>query len=249
MSEQEQIPSQAQETSGDAGATNTGAEQAPEQAETLDQVYAKFNVDQQAQEFSPQRQQAPQQPQYQAPPVQPQTMEAFGSVPDPIMNPDQHKAWLLSQNTQIRQALSHLHGAQQQMAAERIRQKEEVDIKNAVATVKAKVEGVDDDFIEIALGQKARKDPRFLSVYNNRDKNPQAWNAALNAVSNEFKQKFAYKPDAQIAENVRAAKQSTQSSLTTRDKSGSSNPLEQRLEGKVGREFEAEWRRIVNGGV
>lgn len=246
MSEQEQMPSQEQATSGDAGATQTGAEQSPEQAETLDQVYAKFNVDQQAQEFSPQRQ-APQQPQYQAPPVQPQTMESFGAaIPDPILNPDQHKAWLASQNAQIRQALSSLHGAQQQMAAERMRQKEEADIQKAVQTVKAKVEGVDDDFIEIALGQKARKDPRFLAVYNNRDKNPQAWNAALNAVSNEFKQKFAFKPDAQIAENVRAAKQSTQTSLTTRDQSGG-NSLEKRLEGKTGREFEAEWRRIVNG--
>jgi len=250
MSEQEQMPSQEQVTSGDAGATQTGAEQTQDTAETLDQVYAKFNVDQQAQEFSPQRQQAPQpQQQYQAPPVQPQTMDAFGaSIPDPILNPDQHKAWLASQNTHIRQALSSLHGAQQQMAAERMRQKEEADIQKAVATVKAKVDGVDDDFIEIALGQKARKDPRFLSVYNNRDKNPQAWNAALNAVSNEFKQKFAFKPDAQIAENVRAAKQSTQTSLTTRDKSGSGNALEQRLEGKVGREFDAEWRKIVSGG-
>ena len=246
MSEQEQSSSPEQTTSTEAAPANA----ASTEPETLDQVYSKFNVDQQASEFSPQRQSAPQQqsqPQYQ-PQVQNQTMEAFG-VPDPILNSDQHKAWLLSQNAQVRQALSSLHQTQQQMVADQVRRKEEADISKAVSTVKAKVgEGVDDDFIEIALGQKARKDPRFLAIYNNRDKNPQAWNAALNAVSNEFKKTFAFKPDNQLAENVRAAKQSTQSSLTTRSDNRSGNPLEQRFEGKTGRDFDAEWRRLIGGG-
>lgn len=237
MAEQEQSSSQEQTTSTEAAPAVT-----PDN-ETLDQVYSKFNVDQHAQEFAPQRQQAPQQ---QAP-VQNQTMEAFG-VPDPILNSEQHKQWLLSQNSQVRQALSQLHATQQSMVADNMRRKEEADISKAVQTVKGKVGGdIDDDFIEIALGQKARKDPRFLSIYNNRDKNPQAWNAALNAVSNEFKQKFAFKSDSQLAENVRAAKQSTQSSLTTRESSGG-NSVEKRFEGKVGREFDAEWRKFTSGG-
>jgi hypothetical protein len=56
------------------------------------------------------------------------------------------------------------------------------------------------------------------------------------------------KVDPQLTENVRAAKASTQSSLTTKDQ-GSDNPYEKFLnEANDPRDFAARWDRLVHGG-
>ena len=61
--------------------------------------------------------------------------------------------------------------------------------------------------MEIALGLKARRDPKFMSIYQNRHKNPAAWNAALGAVAGEIKSKVQFRQDSQLTENVIAAKE------------------------------------------
>lgn len=205
---------------------------------TLDQVYEKFNVEEAASDFSPQVQQ-PAQKTVQAP--QPQI---GAEIPDPVLDPAGFKAY----HSKFDAALQTLTQTQQQLVAERMRSREEADIKQAVSVVREKVGGeVDEDFIEIALGQKARKDAKFLSIYNNRAKNPAAWKAALGAVGNELKTKYQFRTDPQIAENVRAAKQSTQSTLTKRG-DDSANPLESKLAGvKSEVEFAREWERLRSG--
>lgn len=227
MSDQEQSVSQEQPTSTEP---------------TLEQVYTEFKVDDVAQSFQPQAQ--PSQQPRQEP--QPSLSE---HIPDPVMDAQGFKAWQSTQNKDIRQALSSLHAHQQALAVAEIRRQEEADIKTAVSTVKEKVGGdIDDDFIEIALGQKARKDAKFNAIWMNRHKNPQAFRAALNAVGNEFKGKFQYRQDPQLTENARAAKQSTQSSLTTKE-DPTGNPLEQRLAAaKSPQEFERIWQQSISGG-
>lgn len=208
---------------------------------TLEQVYSEFKVDDVAQSFQPQVQQA-QQPRQEPP-------SHFDSIPDPVLDSQGFKTWQATQTKEIRQALSGLQAHQQALAVAEIRRQEESDIKTAVAAVKEKVGGdIDDDFIEIALGQKARKDAKFNTIWQNRHKNPQAFRAALNAVGNEFKSKFQYRQDPQLTENARAAKQSTQSSLTTKEDT-SQNPLEARLAAaKDPREFERIWQQSISGG-
>ena len=234
MSDQEQETSQEQSSS-------------PSEP-TLEQVYQQFSVEDTASQFKAAPQQPQYQPQYQ--PQQPAQQPTGDTIPDPVLDPNGFKSWQSQQNSALRQAVTQAQGTAQSVAAYLSQQKEQADIKNAVSAVKSKVgdTSIDDDFIEIALGVKARKDPRFLQVYNARDKNPQAWNAALAAVAGELKGKVSMKVDPQLTENVRAAKASTQSSLTTKDQ-GSDNPYEKFLnDANDPRDFANRWDRLVHGG-
>lgn len=216
----------------------TSTEQTPSAEPTLDQVYQEYKVDDVVQQF-----QAPVSQPVQQQPVQ----QAQPSVPDPVLDPNGFKSYIARMEATpnlSRVALQEVTNLKQMLA----RSQEEADIKTAVSKVKEKLGDVDDDFIEIALGQKARKDQKFAALYANRHRNPQAWNAALNAVGNELKGKFSFRADSQLTENVRAAKQSTQSSLTKGD-DGSGSPDEKRFSGKSGRDFDREWANYINGAM
>jgi hypothetical protein len=211
---------------------------------TLDDVYKKFNVEEAATTFNPPAQQ------YQAQPAQQQQAAPLGGeIPDPVLDQNGFKAYIAQQNTQVSTALRNLTQLQQQQYVAETRRREEADIKTAVSTVREKMGGeVDDDFIEIALGQKARKDAKFASLYANRDKHPAAWKAALSAVGGELKTKFQFRSDPQLAENVRAAKHSTQSSQSQRN-AGSSNSLDDRFAAaKSQADFDREWRQMQSDG-
>lgn len=225
MSDETQTQSQAPETS--------------QQSPTLDQVYKQFNVEAEAQSFQPQRQVQAQQQQQQ---------KAESVVPDPVLDPQGYKSWQGQQSQFVQQALSQIQGQLTQFQRERLVAKEEADIKSAVQKFKSVAgDEVDDDAAEVALGLKARKDPRFLAVYQNRDKNPQAWQAAVSAYAGEFKSKNQFKIDPQIAENQRAAKQSIQGSQA-KQKDDEPTGDDKRFHGKTGRGFDREWRNYIDGG-
>jgi hypothetical protein len=212
---------------------------APESSteQTLDQVYQTYPVESTASEFNPQRQQ-------QQPPQQQPTVTLGADIPDPVLDQAGFKAHLAKQDLSLRQALTQSTQLAQQMWVAEQRREEEAAIKNAVQTVKEKIGDIDDDFVEVALGQKARKDPKFNAIYQNRGKNPQAWKAALTAVANEFKGKYQFRQDSQLTENVRAARQSTQTSLTSKE-SASDNPIEKQLsEAKSDGDFARTWARF-----
>lgn len=227
MAEQEQSQSTSPEAS---------TEQTTEP--TLEQVYKQFNVEEAASEFrqEPHRQEQATQRQETAAP-------ALGAeIPDPVLDQSGFKSWLATQNTDLRKTLGALQQTQRQIAVAEMRRQEESDIRSAVQHVKEKIGGeVDDDYVEIALGLKARKDQRFAQVYANRHKNPAAWRAALSAVSGEIKAKTQFRQDSQLTENVRAARQSTQTSLTTSDQPQSGS-LDDRLKSaKTQAEFDQIW--------
>lgn len=206
---------------------------------TLEDVYQTYKVEDAASQF--QAQPNPQ-PQPQSRPLDEAT------IPDPVLDSQGFKNWQAQQTGQLRQAVLEARGQSEAVARYLSQQKEEADIQKAIGTVKSKVPDLDDDAIEIALGIKARKDQRFMQIYKNRDKNPQAWNAALGAVGNELKSKFQMRTDPQLTENVRAAKASTQTSLTT-NQQDSGNPLEKFLnDSKDSRDFESRWNKLVHGG-
>lgn len=224
MSDQEQTVSTEQPTSTEP---------------TLEQVYTEFKVDDVAQSFQPQ-------PQIQQRQETPTLAE---SIPDPVLDSQGFKTWQASQSKEFRETLSTLKAHQQAMAINEMRRQEESDIKSAVQTVKEKMGGdLDDDFVEIALAQKARKDSKFNAIWQNRHRNPAALRAALNAVGSEFKGKYQFRADPQLTENARAAKQSTQSSQTTKEDT-SQNPLERRLnDAKSPAEFDRLWQQAISGG-
>jgi hypothetical protein len=230
MSEQEQSTSTAPETS-------TTTTESP-----LEQVYKEYKVDNVANEFQPQRQ-----VQQQTQQTQQQNQSTSVSVPDPILDPKGFATWQSQQAEASRTAASRAEQVAHALIVERQREREERDITSAAnAFVEAAAtDGIDKDTAEVQLGVLARKDPRFQSLWQNRDKNPQAWNAAVKAAGKQFASKFQFKTDPQIAENVRAAKQSTNSPTTKEQPQG--NPLDQRLnEATKAGKFDLEWNRIIN---
>ena len=219
---------------------NVVTEQAQEAAptQTLEEVYKQFNVDDAAQQFTAQPVQntPPQntQPAYQ-PPYQP-------SIPDPISDPDGHRQYMLAsqqQNSALGQTISQLTGKLSQMEKERQQQQIDVDIGKAVAKVNSKVKA-DPLMVELALEKKAREDGRFMKIWDNRYKNPKAWDAALEAVTNELQGKLTVRTDPQLTENQRALKASQRGMAT------SNSSKDNGWDNLSDSEFDQKWREAKN---
>lgn len=176
----------------------------------LEKVYKDYGVEAEAASFKPETQapQAPAQPQYQQPAPQPQKFDPFDpSFPAHMQNVAQAAA-------QAQSALSQLQGQHTALQRQLHSQRVEADLKQAVGVV-AEKSGLDPDIAEVALEARARKDPKFLHIWNNRAQNPKAFQAALDAFSGEAKERFAVKQDPQLVENQRAVRASQQSMATT----------------------------------
>lgn len=209
---------------------------------TLEDVYKQFNVEEEAQSFSPQ----PQQPvrQESTTPTAPTT-----AIPDPVLDGAGFKAWLSQQNNQhqlLQQSLQQVAGKLSQFEMAARLQREEADISKAVETFNSHLgdNKVDPDLAEVALGAKARKDPKFRAVWEKRYQNPAALNAALKAYAKEFGSKYAMRADPQIAENVRALKEATTSTKATSEQPKTDSARD-RMANAQGADFEREWNRML----
>lgn len=181
--------------------------QTQQEAVSLEDIYKQYNVSAEtqppAQTAQTQQTQQPAQPHEEA-------------VPDPALDPKGFERWARSRESrekQTREALLQVAGAVRQFQDAQTRQAEEADIRKAVDVVREKVDA-DPDFVEISIAHKARKDPKFMALWNGRHKNPQAWDAALKVVANELGSKFSMKSDPRITADLRAARQS-QSTMAT----------------------------------
>lgn len=183
---------------------------------TLDDVYSKFKVEDTAQEFSARPERPEPQPQPQVQPAQDQHL----SIPDPTLDPNGYKNWATEQQrngSALRQALQQVAGKLNRFEQAAARQAEEADIKRAVEQVNQHLGDakLDPDVVEISLGAEARRDPRFLALWNSRHKNPAAFKEGVKAFANKLGKKFAMRVDPQIAENQRALKEATSTKATT----------------------------------
>lgn len=195
--------------------TTQASTEAPKET-TLEDVYKTYNVEETAQEFKaqPEPQQQPQPSQVQ--PVQDQHV----SIPDPTLDPTGYKNWATDQQRNgqaLRQALQQVAGKLTSMERAAARQAEEADIKRAVEQVNQHLgdSKLDPDVVEISLGAEARRDQRFMALWNSRHKNPKAFNEGVKAFANKLGKKFAMRTDPQIAENQRALKEATSTKATT----------------------------------
>lgn len=186
------------------------AAQPETKTQSLDDVYKQFNIEETAQSFQPQSPQP-------AVTNQPQSPK----VPDPFdPNFSTYQQQLAQGLTALQQGVVQLHQQQTQLKTELQRERTEAEIKKAAGFIAEKA-GIDADIAEIALEAKARQDPKLLAIWNNRHKNQKALNAALEALSGEFKERFAVRQDPQLVENQRAVKVSQQQMATTTRESDS----------------------------
>lgn len=194
---------------------NVVTEQVTEAAptQTLEDVYKQFNVDDAAQQFTAQPVQNT--PTQNYAPTPQQTPNTF--IPDPISDPDGYRQFMQAsqqQNSALGHTINTLNAKMSQMEKERQQQQIDVDIGKAVAKVNSKVKA-DPLMIELALEKKAREDVRFMKLWDNRYKNPKAYDAALDAISNELQGKFTVRTDPQLTENQRALKASQRGMATS----------------------------------
>jgi hypothetical protein len=211
--------------------------------QTLDEVYYKFNVEESAREFRDRAAPREQPPRERQQPEAPQ----LPAIPDPIT--DQSGSQYIATNSHevanLRQALQQYQGQLGAIQQAALLHREEADIGRATEVVNSHLDSkLDPEAIEIGLGIMARKDPKFMTIWANRHKNPAALNAALKVASKTLGAKFAMKTDPQIAENVRALKEAT-SGRATSDNPPASTAAE-RMQKATGAEFDKEWNRIRN---
>lgn len=202
---------------------------------SLEDVFKQYSVTEPQETPSPQPQPRTD-PQPQAP-----------HIPDPALDPDgfkRYEATRAADSQALRQSFDKLAEHITRSEVERRREREEADIKKAVGFLQEKAPGVDPDVLEVYLGAQAKKDPRLLAVWQNRSKNPKAWDAALKAIGNDAAAKFSIRTDGQLVENQRAMKTAQQHMATAQPEPSKTEQI-----GKLqGAAFDREFERIRNGG-
>jgi hypothetical protein len=164
-------------------------------------------------------------------PVQHQ-VETF--APDPVTNPEGYKAYMQAVYQAQQSALSEMRNVSSKVTQfEQMFQQQKVnaDVDRAVQVVNAKAK-VDPDVVEAMLNVEYTKNPSFKKIFDNRERNPMAFQKALGVVGDKIASKFQIRTDPQIAENVRAAQASQRTMATTNktndvmDQVGNMNDLE-----------------------
>jgi hypothetical protein len=215
---------------------------APEATETpsLESIAQSLSVEEQAQQFTSSVQPY-QQPQYQQPYQQ---QNPYVGIPDPITDPEGYKAYSL----QHLQKLTTLDSSLQQIAQkiqnyERTQSEQKInqDVDSAVAKVNQNLK-LDPLVAEALLEATYKRDQNFKKIWDNRSRNPQALEQALNVLSGKFAGQFNVKQDPQIAENIRAAKSAQQSMATTGKQSPNGDINQMSPE-----EFDRWWQNSIRG--
>lgn len=232
---------QSQQPASAPAAATAPAAQEPAAPSGLEKVYKDFNVEDTAATFQPQSPQSPQAPAPQAP-AQAPAPQAF-KVPDPFdPNFPAYQAQVAQQVSSLTQALSETQGKISAFERNLQVRQTEADIKQAVGVITEKA-GIEPDIAEVALEAKARKDPRFLKIWNNRTQNPKAYQAAIDAVASEFQQKYTVRQDPQLVENQRAVAASRNQMATTTKEDANAE-----WAGMTAVERQAKVRALINRG-
>jgi hypothetical protein len=209
---------------------------APEaQAPTLESIAKELSVEEQAQQFTSAV------PQYQPPYQQPVQQPAF-RAPDPITDPEGYNRFMVQQmqsvtalDSTLKQMVDKVQTWERTTQEQRINQ----DVDKAVTRVNEKLK-VDPMLAEIALEKMYRTDANFKRIWDNRERNPQAYERALDVVADKLVPMFQTRQDPKIAGDIRAAKTSQQSMATTRqtgvNEGVPSDPAE----------FKRYWESLVN---
>ena len=202
----------------------------PSPDDSLKAIASEFMVEEQARQFT-------------ATPSAPAPTPQVQYIPDPVTDQDGYKAWALMQSqrhqqldTTLRDVSSKITAFEQRMQQQKI----DADVDRAVDIVNQQWK-VEKDFAEVHLEHEYRKNPSFKRIWDNRDRNPEAFEKALKVVAEKRSAMFQVRQDPQIAENVRAAQSSQRTMATT---------AKQRPEDEAPndpREFDAWWRAKARG--
>ncbi|HZR02802.1 MAG TPA: hypothetical protein VFA81_06505, partial [Burkholderiales bacterium] len=184
-----------------------------------------------------------QQPQQQDTKVEP------SSIPDPY-DTEAFKAFLARQaagTTELHKAVSDvakfLTAQQQAAAAAQVK----ADIEKSVKAIDEIAQIGKPKVIEAYLDGMVREDPRMKALWENRTKNPVAWQKACQFAAKQMSEEFSLKVDPELQKAQRARKEAQKQMATTADKDNT-NPVEDQLAAAQGADFARQWENLVNGG-
>lgn len=228
----------------EAQTTETTQQTQQTQEVTLDDVYKESGLDKVT---TQQTQQPPKQETQQT--QQTETKVEPSSVPDPY-DAENFKAYMARQaagTTALNQAVGEIAkflSAQQQKEAVSATK---ADIEKAVSTINEVVGHPKSKVIEATLDGMVRENPQLKAIWDNRGKNPAAWNKALGIVTKQIADDFSVKVDPNLVNAQRARKEAQRQMATTTQESNAS-PVEERLAAAQGGDFDLEWQKLVSGG-
>lgn len=171
------------------------------------------------------------------------------SVPDPY-DTENFKAFIARQaagTTELHKAVTEMSRfltAQQQKAA---LEATRGDVEKSVQAIEEVVQLGKPKVIEAYLDGMVREDPRMKALWENRTKNPVAWQKACAFAATKMAEDFSLKVDPDLQKAQRARKDTQKQMATTTDKD-SANPTEERLAKAQGADFSREWESLVTGG-
>ena len=170
------------------------------------------------------------------------------SIPDPY-DTENFKAFLARQAAGTTELEKAVRGVTQFLTA----QQQRVALEQTKADIDKSVKAIDEiaeigkpKVIEAYLDAMVREDSRMKALWDNRGKNPTAWNNALKIAAKKMSEEFSVKVDPDLQKAQRARKESQKQMATTADRD--TNPLEDRLGAAQGADFDREWSALVSGG-
>lgn len=217
------------------GAPETSA--APEP--TLDDIYRSANIESSPTAATPAAQQ---------PTAQQQAQPQIPNVPDPF-DTEAFKNYQgnLARNQQVlgqalAQVVQSLTQQQQKEAVARLEQ----DVQSAVTKVSELI-GVSDKpkLIEAFIDMEARSDSKVKALWENRHKNPEAWEKTLGVLSKKIARELDLKVDPALAEAQRARKTAQRAMATTSNQEPDAN---QKWDNMSQEQFDRSWQATLSGG-
>lgn len=198
----------------------TTVEKTPTQ--TLEEIASEFQVKESA---------TPQTP----PPVQQPQMPEFS-------DPEAAALWSAKQ-------IQEINARDLSRAQEDARNKQASFVEKQVQALNGAVETISKEvpisktFIEGSLHVKYNRDPNFRTIFDNRDRNPAAFQKALGVIAQELKTEASVSSNPQVAEDARALEQLTKSARAGRLQD---DPME-KYKGMSAAQFDQEWEKIRSG--
>lgn len=199
--------------------------------DALNSIASEISVEEQVKTFNA----TPPQPQFQPQPY----------APDPVTDSEGYRRWAAQQaqqfqslDTTLREVSTKISAFEQAQQQQRINA--EVDRAVEIVNQKAKV---DPDVVEAMLNVEYTKNPSFKKIFDNRGRNPGAYQKALGVIADKISSKFQVRTDPQLAENVRAA-QASQRTMSTTNKT---NDQMEQLGSMNDLEFQKWWQTQIRG--
>lgn len=202
---------------------------------TLDDVYREAGLSEPTQPT--QAQPAP----TQAQPTQP-SEPAAPRLPDP-QDPEGMRQYMASRDqgqTELTKAVKVMAGHLTLQSQREAQAKLETDIKSAVETVNDIVQHPKPKVIEAMIDAEARSDYRFKALWENRHKNPAAFNKALGVIAKRFQEDLSVKVDPKLTDAQRQRKLAQSAMATT---APDENEGDTRFNDPA--TFDQEWEKLV----